>query len=89
MNIILWFAIGIVVGWLATRFLKTESQWGTGLNVVVGILGALVGGFIIAPMMGAGLIDQQGFSLISLLASFLGALLLLAFFSFVRPRGLR
>ena len=89
MNIILWFAIGIVVGWLATKFLKTESQWGAGLNVVVGILGALVGGFIIAPMMGAGLIDQQGFSVISLLASFLGALLLLAFFSFVRPRGLR
>jgi uncharacterized membrane protein YeaQ/YmgE (transglycosylase-associated protein family) len=89
MNIILWFAIGIVVGWLAARFLQTKTPWATGLNVAVGIVGALSGGFIIAPMMGAGLIDHQGISTISLLASFLGALLLLAFFTFVRPRGVR
>jgi len=89
MNIILWFAIGIIVGWLAARFLQTKTRWGTGLNVAVGIVGALAGGFTIAPMMGAGLIDQPGISPISLLASFLGAVLLLAFFTFVRLRGVR
>ena len=56
MNIILWFAIGIVVGLLATRFLG-KSQWGTEINVVVGIVGAVVGGFVIAPMMGAGSVE--------------------------------
>lgn len=87
MNIILWFAIGIVVGWLVTRFLKNKSQWGTEMNIVVGILGAFVGGFMIAPMMGAGSVEPRGISEISLLASLLGALLLLGFFNFVRPRG--
>lgn len=88
MNVILWFAVGIVAGWLATRYFKAESQWGTGMNIVVGIVGALVGGFMIAPMMGAGSIELRGLNEIALLASFLGALLLLAFFAFVRPRGM-
>ena len=89
MNIMLWFVIGIVIGWLATRFFKNKSQWGTGMNVVVGIVGALVGGFMIAPMMGAGSVELRGINEISLLASLLGALLLLGFFNFVRPSGLR
>lgn len=89
MNIILWLAVGIVAGWLATRFFKSKTQWGIGMNVVVGIVGALVGGFMIAPMMGAGSVELRGISEISLLASLLGALLLLGFFNFVRPRGLR
>jgi uncharacterized membrane protein YeaQ/YmgE (transglycosylase-associated protein family) len=87
MNILLWFAIGIVVGWLATRFFENKSPWGTEANVVVGIVGAFVGGFMIAPMMGAGSVDARDISEISLLASLLGALLLLGFFNFVRPRG--
>ena len=89
MNIILWFAIGIVTGLLAARFLETKTPWATGLNVATGILGALVGGFVIAPIMGVTVIVQQGLSMLSLLASSLGALLLLAFFNFVRPSGLR
>ena len=89
MNIILWFAIGIVVGWLATRLFKTESHWGTEMNIVVGIVGALVGGFMIAPMMDAGSVEPRGISEISLLASFLGALLLVAFFASMRPGGMR
>jgi uncharacterized membrane protein YeaQ/YmgE (transglycosylase-associated protein family) len=85
MNINLWFAIGIVVGLLATRFLE-KSRWRTEMNVVVGIVGAVVGGFVIAPMMGAGSVEL-GITAVSLLASLLGALLLLGFFNFVRPRG--
>jgi uncharacterized membrane protein YeaQ/YmgE (transglycosylase-associated protein family) len=87
MNIILWLAVGIIVGWLATRLFKTQSHWGTEMNIVVGIVGALVGGFMIAPMMGAGSVELRGVNEISLGASLLGAMLLVAFFAFVRPRG--
>lgn len=59
------------------------------MNVVVGILGAAVGGFMIAPMMGGDSVEMRDISAISLLASLLGALLLLGFFNFVRSRGLR
>jgi uncharacterized membrane protein YeaQ/YmgE (transglycosylase-associated protein family) len=59
--------------------MKTNAQQGLFLNIAVGILGALLGGWFLAPMFGTATINQGNFSLPSLLVSFLGAIVLLAY----------
>ena len=78
MNFIIWIVIGGILGWLASIVMKTEAQQGIFLNVIVGIVGALVGGWMLAPLLGTGTINQNDFSMVSLLVSFIGALILLA-----------
>jgi uncharacterized membrane protein YeaQ/YmgE (transglycosylase-associated protein family) len=78
MNIIVWLVVGGVIGWLASLVMKTDNQQGIVLNVVVGIVGAVVGGWLISPLVGAGTINQGNFSLPSLVVSFVGAIILLA-----------
>ena len=77
-NILIWVIIGGIIGWLASMVMKTDKQQGIILNVVVGIIGALLGGFLIAPLFGSGTINRGDFSIPGLLASFLGAVILLA-----------
>ena len=78
MNIIIWLVVGGILGWLASLVMKTDGQQGIVLNVVVGIVGALIAGFLIAPMFGTGTINTSDFSIAGLLVSFLGAAVLLA-----------
>ena len=47
MNIIIWLAVGGIIGWLASIFMKTDGQQGIILNIVVGIIGSFVGGFLV------------------------------------------
>jgi len=89
MNFILWIVIGGIIGWLASMVMKTNAQQGMILNIIVGIVGALLGGWFLAPLFGTGTINQDDFSLPSLGVSFLGALILLAIFNLVRGRGVR
>jgi uncharacterized membrane protein YeaQ/YmgE (transglycosylase-associated protein family) len=86
MNIIIWIVLGGILGWLASIVMKTDAQQGIILNVVVGIVGAFLGGFLLAPLFGTGTINQSDFSIGSLLVSFLGALILLAIVNFFRRR---
>ena len=78
MNAIVWLAVGGGIGWLASLVMKTDNQQGILLNVLVGIVGAVVAGWVISPLVGAGTINQGNFSLPSLVVSFLGAVILLA-----------
>lgn len=78
MNLIVWIVIGGVLGWLASIVMKTDAQQGVLFNVVVGIVGALVGGWMLAPLFGTDAINQNVFSISGLLISFLGAIVLLA-----------
>jgi uncharacterized membrane protein YeaQ/YmgE (transglycosylase-associated protein family) len=89
MNIIVWLVVGGVLGWIASIIMKTDGQQGIGLNVVVGILGALIGGWIIAPMFASDTINQGDFSLSSLVASLIGAIFLLAVVNLVQRRQVR
>jgi len=73
-----------VIGWLASLVMKTSGQQGIILNVVVGIVGAFIGGYLISPLIGGGNINQQDFSVPSLVVSFLGAVLLLAIVGLLR-----
>ncbi len=89
MNIIIWLIIGGVIGWLASLVMRTDARQGIFLNIVVGIVGALLGGWLIAPFVGAGTINQGEISLGSLLVSFLGAVLLLAIVNLVTRKRVR
>ena len=89
MNFIIWLIVGGVIGWLASLVMKTDGQQGIILNVVVGIVGAMLGGWLISPMVGAGTINQDNFSLPALLVSFVGAAILLAVVNLVRRGSVR
>jgi uncharacterized membrane protein YeaQ/YmgE (transglycosylase-associated protein family) len=84
MNFILWLIVGGLIGWVASMIMKTNAQQGLILNVVVGIVGALLGGFLLAPIFGTGTINSNDFSLGSLGVSLLGAVILLAIVNLVR-----
>ncbi|SDF58078.1 MULTISPECIES: GlsB/YeaQ/YmgE family stress response membrane protein [unclassified Duganella] len=78
MGFIIWLVIGGVLGWLASIVMRTDAQQGMFLNVVVGIIGAVLGGLILAPMFGSGTINDGDYGVVSLGVSFLGAIVLLA-----------
>ena len=78
MNFIIWIVVGGILGWVASMIMRTNAQQGMLLNVVVGIIGALLGGWLIAPLFGTGTINQNDFSLGSLVVSLLGSVILLA-----------
>ena len=86
MSFILWIVIGGILGWLASIVMKTNDQQGIFLNIVVGIVGAFLGGLLLAPLVGTGTINRGDFSIASLLVSFVGALILLAIVNFFRRR---
>ena len=78
MNLILWLVIGGVLGWIASLVMHTNAQQGLFLNIVVGIVGALLAGVLLVPLFGVGTINQNDFSLPALMVSLLGSLILLA-----------
>jgi uncharacterized membrane protein YeaQ/YmgE (transglycosylase-associated protein family) len=89
MNIIVWLAIGGVIGWIASVLMRTDGQQGIFLNVVVGIVGAVLGGWFLSPLMGVSTINQGDFSAPGLFVSLVGAVTLLAIVNLVRRRSLR
>ena len=89
MNFIIWLIVGGVLGWLASLVMKTDGQQGMFLNVVVGVVGAMLGGWFISPLVGVGTINQDNFSLAGLLVSFIGAVILLAIVNLLRRRSIR
>ena len=84
MNFIIWLIVGGLIGWVASMIMKTDAQQGVVLNVVVGIVGSMLGGWFLAPLFGTGTINQNDFSLSGLLVSLLGAVILLAIVNFFR-----
>lgn len=76
MGIIIWLIVGGVVGWLASIIMKRDNQQGIILNVIVGIVGALLGGWLISPLVGVGTING-GLTVGSFLVSLAGAIILL------------
>ncbi len=74
MGIISWIIVGGIAGWLASIFTGNDKKMGVGSNILVGIVGGLIGGFIINIIGGKGI---TGFNLWSLLVSFIGSVVLL------------
>jgi uncharacterized membrane protein YeaQ/YmgE (transglycosylase-associated protein family) len=84
-NLILWLLFGAVIGWLASLVMGTDEQQGNLLNIIVGIVGAAIGGLL----FGANTINSGVFSLGALIVSFVGALILLAIVNLVRRGRIR
>ena len=79
MNLLIWILLGALAGWIAGLIMKSGRNWL--VNVVVGVLGAAVGGFV-ASVLGMGGIT--GLNLYSLLVAVAGACLLLGLFNLLR-----
>jgi uncharacterized membrane protein YeaQ/YmgE (transglycosylase-associated protein family) len=88
-NFIIWIIVGGILGWIASMIMRTDSQQGPLLNIIVGIIGALLGGWLLAPLFGTGTINQGDFSISGLLISLLGAIILLAIVNLVRRGSVR
>lgn len=78
MNLLIWLVIGGLLGWVASMFMGTSGRQGVLLNVVVGIVGAVLGGWLLSGLFGSSTINQGDFSLSGLFVSLLGAMILLA-----------
>ena len=89
MNFIIWLIVGGLIGWIASIIMHTNGQQGVILNIVVGIIGALLAGFLLAPLFGTGTINQGDFSLSGLLISLVGAIILLAIVNLFRRGTVR
>ena len=84
MNFILWLIVGGIIGWIASMIMRTDAQQGIFLNIVVGVIGALLAGWLITPLVGGSTINQGNFSLSGLLISLVGAVVLLAIVNLFR-----
>jgi uncharacterized membrane protein YeaQ/YmgE (transglycosylase-associated protein family) len=81
--------VGGVLGWLASLVMRTDAEQGIFLNIIVGIIGALLGGLLFSGLIGGAPITSGTFDLRSLLVSFLGAIVLLAIVNLFRRGRVR
>lgn len=74
MGIILWIIFGALVGWIASLIMKTDSQQGLVINIIVGVVGAIIGGWLMTFLDESGV---TGFNLYSFVVAILGAVVLI------------
>lgn len=74
MGIIAWIVLGALAGWIASKIMATDAQQGAIANILVGIVGAVIGGFLFSLFGGSGV---NGFNLYSMLVALVGALVLI------------
>jgi uncharacterized membrane protein YeaQ/YmgE (transglycosylase-associated protein family) len=89
MSIIILLVVGGILGWLASIVMRTDGQQGIILNVVVGIVGAALAGFIITPLIGGSPITSGALDIKSLFVSFLGSVVLLGIVNLIRRGSVR
>jgi uncharacterized membrane protein YeaQ/YmgE (transglycosylase-associated protein family) len=82
MSILAWIVVGIIAGWLAEKI--TGSDHGLLTNLIVGVIGAFIGGFLMSTLFGIRYTD--GFSIASILVATLGAVILLLIVGLIRGR---
>jgi uncharacterized membrane protein YeaQ/YmgE (transglycosylase-associated protein family) len=84
MNLIIMLVVGGILGWLASMIMRTDGQQGIFLNVIVGVVGAVLAGYLLTPFLGGAPITSGGFDIKSLLVSLLGAVVLLGIVNLIR-----
>jgi len=86
-NFIIWIIAGALVGWVASIIMRTNKRQGLIGDIIVGIVGAFVGGYFLSPLFNVSTINQSDFSIPALLVSLGGAVILLAIFKIFRNIG--
>jgi uncharacterized membrane protein YeaQ/YmgE (transglycosylase-associated protein family) len=86
MNLIIYLIVGAVVGYVASRIMRTNSQQGLLLDIVVGVVGAFLAGALISPLLGVGTINDA-ITVSTLLVTLLGSVILLWLYKMVARRA--
>lgn len=89
MGLIVLLIVGGLIGWIASLIMRTDGQQGIFLNIVVGIVGALLAGFVVTPLVGGVPITSGEISIQSVIVSLLGAIVLLAIINLFRRGSVR
>ncbi len=89
MGILILLVVGGLIGWVASLIMRTDAQQGIILNVVVGIVGALLAGFVLTPLIGGAPITSGAINIQTILVSLLGAVVLLAIINLTRRGSVR
>lgn len=76
-NFILWVMVVGVIGWVASLAIAAGSQWGMGLKLVVGLVGATIADWLLSPVVGLSTVNPSVFNMEELLVSLMGAVVLL------------
>jgi uncharacterized membrane protein YeaQ/YmgE (transglycosylase-associated protein family) len=84
LSIISWIVVGALAGWIASMIMKTNAQMGALENIIAGIVGALVGGWVIG-LFGMQ-VEDGAFNLPSILTAILGACIVIAIVKMIRGR---
>jgi len=85
MNIIIYLIAGAIVGYVASRIMKTNSQQGLLMDIVVGVVGAFLAGYFISPLLGVGTINDA-VTLPTMLVTLIGSVILLWLYKMVAAR---
>ena len=81
MGLVGWLILGALAGWIASKFTGNSERMGLGLNIVVGVIGASIGGFVVNLLGGRGV---TGFNLWSLIVAVIGSVILLSVVNKIR-----
>lgn len=84
MNILLWILFGALVGWIASLIMRTDEEQGAVANIIIGIIGAFIGGAISRTLGGGGV---TGFNFGSILMAVIGSVVLIFFIRMITGRG--
>ena len=77
-NFMIWIIVGGILGWVASMIMRTNSRQGLIADIIVGILGAFIGGYFLSPLFKVSTINEGNYSIPALLVSLGGAVILLA-----------
>jgi uncharacterized membrane protein YeaQ/YmgE (transglycosylase-associated protein family) len=86
-NFLIWIIAGALIGWAASIIMKTNGRQGLIADIIVGIVGAFIGGYFLSPLFNVGTINEGDFSIPALLVSLGGAIILLAISKLFRNIG--
>lgn len=89
MGIIVLLIVGGLIGWVASMIMRTDAQQGVLMNIVVGIVGALIAGFVVTPFIGGASITSGAITIQTVLVSLIGAIVLLAIVNLFRRGTVR
>jgi uncharacterized membrane protein YeaQ/YmgE (transglycosylase-associated protein family) len=78
-NLIIYLIAGAIVGYIASRIMRTNSQQGLLLDIVVGVVGAFLAGYFLSPLLGVGTINDA-ITIPTMLVTLLGSVILLAIY---------